>query len=296
MAITTVDSAKRERLHWPFSLSLLRPALPMLPAVLFLFILYGLPVLDMVRRSFGSEGFTLAHYARFFTTPAEIQVLVDTFKISLAVTLTCILLGYPVSYLLAQTSPHVRNFLLIAVVAPWLTSTLVRNFAWIILLGRMGPINQMLLKLGLVDQPIPLIGTSLAVYIAMVHVQMPLAILPMYSVMQRIDHSLVRVAQGLGANPLQAFLHVFLPLSLPGVTGAGLLLFIGSLGFYITPVLLGGTSDLFIANLIDMQISAFLNWEAGAAIAFILLLTTVAVFLIYNRVMGMDRLLGEDSR
>lgn len=253
-------------------------------------------MVGMIRRSFGSEGFTLVHYIRFFTTPVELRVLIDTFKISFAVTLTCIVLGYPVAYVLAQTSPRVRNILLIAVVAPWLTSTLVRNFAWIILLGRIGPLNLILLKLGLIEQPLQFIGTSLAVYIAMVHVQMPLAILPMFSVMQRIDHNLVRVAQGLGANPLQAFYYIFLPLSLPGVTGAGLLLFIGSLGFYITPILLGGTSDLFIANLIDLQISAFLNWESGSAIAFTLLLATVGVFLIYNRVMGMDRLLGDDGQ
>ena len=266
-----------------------------MPAIVFLLVLCGWPMLGMIRRSFGNDDFTLDHYVRFFAAPIEVRVLVDTFQISFVVTLTCILLGYPVSYLLSQISPRVRNFLLIAVVAPWLTSTLVRNFAWMLLLGRMGPINLGLLKLDLIQQPIQFIGTSLAVYIAMVHVQMPLAILPMYSVMQRIDQTLVRVAQGLGANPLQSFFYVFLPLSLPGITAAGLLLFIGCLGFYITPVLLGGTSDLFIANLIDLQINTFLNWDSGSALAMILLLATVGVFLIYNRVIGMDRLLGGDT-
>ncbi len=248
-------------------------------------------MLAMVRLSFGRQGFTLAHYIRFFGDAIYAQVLIDTFQISFAVTLTCLVLGYPVSYFLIQVRPRVRRFILIAVIAPWLMSTLVRTFAWMLLLGRTGVVNLTLVKLGIIEEPVQLVGTSLAVYIGMVHVQMPLAILPLYSAMQQIDRSLLNAAQGLGANPLQAFLYVFFPLSLPGVTGAGLLLFISSLGFYITPALLGGASDLFIANLIDMQIR-FLNWEFGSALGFILLSAAIGMILLYNRVVGADRLVG----
>lgn len=275
----------------PSWLASLRPAAPLLPACLYLLFLYGLPLLAMVRLSFGKQGFTLRHYVRFFDDPTYLQVLLDTIQVSLVVTLTCLVLGYPVSYFLTRVPPGARRVLLTVVIAPWLMSTLVRTFAWMLLLGRNGPVNLSLTKLGLIEEPLRLVGTSVAVYIGMVHVQMPLAILPLYNAMQQIDSRLVRAAQGLGANPLQAFLYVYFPLSLPGVTGAGLLLFISGLGFYITPALLGGTSDLFIANLIDMQIS-FLNWEFGAALGFILLLAAGGIILVYNRLVAADWLVG----
>ena len=146
--------------------------------------------------------------------------------------------------------------------------------------------------LGLISEPLKLMYNTLGVVIGMVHVQLPLAILPLYSVMNGIDRGLLRAAQSLGANAFETFRRVFFPLSMPGVTGAFLLLFVGSMGFYITPALLGGPSNVLISNLIDSQISGLIHWEFGSAISVILLVISLIFFFAYNRLLGLDHLVG----
>ena len=270
----------------------LRTLLPLAPAVVYLLLLYAAPLFGMALLSFGSPDFTPEHYQRFATSESHLYVFYRTFLISLLATLSCLALGYPVAYQLTRVGRRARNLLLIGVLAPWIISTLVRTFAWMLLLGRRGPINETLLALGVIGEPLALLGTSTAVYIGLVYVHLPLAILPMFSVMLGIDPKYVRVAQSSGARPLQAFRHVYFPLSLPGVAGAGLLLFIGNLGFYITPLLLGGPGDLFIANLIDVQIQSLLNWPYASALGFILLGLTFLAFLVYNRYLELDKVMG----
>lgn len=280
------DEERRQRSR------ILRSALPLLPAVIYLLLFYGYPLVDLAGRSVGAPEYTTAYYTRFFQTPSHVDVLVRTLVIAALGTVSCIVLAYPLAYLLAHARRRARAFLMIAIIAPWLTSSLVRTFAWVLLLGRRGPINEGLLGLGILEQPLEIIGTPVAVYIGLVHVHLPLAVFPMYAVMRRIDDRLTLVAQGAGATPAKAFLHVYLPLSLPGVAGAGVLLFISQLGFYITPLLLGGPGDLFIANLMDMHVRALINWEFAAALGFILFGTTVVLFLIYSRFLGLDQLVG----
>jgi ABC-type spermidine/putrescine transport system permease subunit I len=203
-----------------------------------------------------------------------------------------LIMGYPVAYFLSKAPPHLRNILFIAVLIPWWTSTLVRTYAWMVILGRNGLINQTLMGLGLIPEPLKLMYNTLGVVIGMVHVQLPLAILPLYAVMNGIDGELLRAAQSLGASAFQTFRRVFFPLSMPGVAGAALLLFVGSMGFYITPALLGGPSNVLISNLIDSQVSGLIHWAFGSAIAVILLVISLVFFLVYNRLLGLDRLLG----
>lgn len=269
----------------------LRPALPFLPALAFLGLVYAFPLGKMFLRSVHREGnLTLANYEKFFETDVYLRVLGQTFLVSLIVTLACLVLGYIVAYILAHVSRRSRNLLLVLVVAPWLTSQLARTFSWQIILGRSGPVNDTLMALGIVSEPIKFVGTTSAVYISMIHVQLPLAVLPIYSVMQGLDRRLPQVAESLGASPLRAFRDVYLPLTLPGISGAALLLFISSLGMFIFPALLGGERDLFMSNLIDQQINALLDWGVASAMSVVLLGAALVCFAIYSRFLGLERL------
>jgi ABC-type spermidine/putrescine transport system permease subunit I len=269
--------------------------LPLIPALVYLLVFYLYPLSRMILLSFRvpkEGGWTLDHYLHFFTAAIYLDRMLFTFKIALIVTVLCILLGYPVAYLLSSVPTRVRNLLLIMVVVPFWTSILVRTYAWMVLLGRAGIINQFLQSFGLIETPLKLMHNTFGVYVGMVYVLLPFTILPMYSVMERIDRALLQAALNLGASRWQTFWRVFFPLSLPGVASGALLVFIIALGFYITPALLGGVSDVMISNLIDTQINSLLDWEFGSAISVVLLVMALIVFYLYNRFLGLDRLLG----
>ena len=236
--------------------------------------------------------FTLEHYAHFFREPTYFLVLIETFKMAASVTVIALLLGYPVAYLLANAPPRVSSLLMIIVVLPFLTAILVRTYAWMVILGRNGVVNQVLLHLGLISSPVKLMHNIIGVYVGMVQILLPFMILPLYSVMSGINKDYLKAAENLGANPIRVFLHVFLPLSLPGVGGGCLLVFIIGLGFYITPALLGGISDVMISMLIESQVNSLLNWGFASALAVILLVMTLILFYIYNRFFGVDRLMS----
>jgi ABC-type spermidine/putrescine transport system permease subunit I len=182
--------------------------------------------------------------------------------------------------------------MLIAVLIPFWTSILVRTYAWMVLLQRRGALNTLLVQFGLIQEPLELMYNRFGVLVGMVHILLPYMILPLYSVMQGIDMDLIKAAENLGANPLQSFARVFFPLSLPGV-GAGLsLVFILAVGFFITPALMGGARETMIAQLIQRLISILLDWELGSALAFVLLAVVLIFFMLFNRLLGLDRLLG----
>jgi len=264
----------------------------LLPALAFLAGLYAYPLLDMLKLSLFDPTFTLKHYLHFYKSPAYFQVLLITFKISLIVTLLSLLLGYPISYLLASMPPRVTNILMIFVIIPFWTSVLVRTYAWMVLLGREGIINNLLRSSGLISSPLKLMYNLLGVNVAMVHILLPFAILPMYSVMKGIDRNLLKAAQNLGASPTRSFIKVYLPLSLPGVGASVLLTFILALGFFITPALMGGLGDVMISMLIETQVNELLNWGFASALATILLLLTLVMFFIFNRFLGFEKMWG----
>lgn len=268
------------------------PLLPLLPAVIYVLVLYVFPISKMLVLSFFDPEFTLRHYIHFINVPIYSERLLYSFEIALFVTLLCILLGYPVAYVLTIAGPKLKAILMVMVIIPFFVSTLVRTYAWMILLGRNGIVNNLLLTLGMIDEPIKLMYNTFGVLVGMVHVLLPFTILPIYSVMSGIDRNLVKAAESLGANSFNAFRRVFFPLSLPGVAGSGLLVFIMSLGFYITPALLGGSTEIMVSNLIDQQITKFLEWGFGSAISAILLVVTLIIFYIYNKYLGLDQLLG----
>ena len=267
----------------------------LIPSLAFLLVIFVYPLSLILLKSFIDPVPTLKHYLQFFGNPTYFKVLLITFKISLTVTLLSLLLGYPIAYLLSRVSDKTRNYLMILVLIPFWTSLLVRNYAWMVFLGREGVLNRILVGLGLIESPLGLLHTTFAVNVGMVHMMLPFMILAILGVMKGIDLGLLKAAASLGAGSFQTFVRVYFPLTLPGVAAGSLLVFIFSLGFFITPALLGGRGDMMISMLIEAQVSELLNWGFGSALAVILLVTTLILFYVYNRFLGLDRLWGGAS-
>ena len=210
-----------------------------IPLLVYLAVFYAYPMFQMISRSLFDPDLTLEHYQEFFSVSAFTVVMLNTFSIAFFTTILCLLLGYPIGYLLTIVSQKTAQVLMMFIIIPFWISILVRSYAWMVLLGRNGILNQIF-----------------------------------------------------GAPPWKAFLKVFFPLSLPGVAGGGLLVFIIALGFFITPALLGGPKDTMISLLIQTQIEDLLNWGLASALATILLINALIVFVIYNRFLGIDRLVS----
>lgn len=265
---------------------------PLLLVVAYFVVLYVYPISRLLLGSFLDPGLSLANYYRFFRSPVYLNRLVYTVRVAFGVALCCLVLGYPLAYLLTRVSSATRSLLMAMIIMPMWISVLVRTYAWMVLLGRAGVLNRVLQGIGITSQPVGLMYNTFAVFFGMVSMLLPYTVLPMYSVMDSIDGSLVKAASNLGATPFQSFRHIFFPLSLPGVASGGLLVFIIALGFYITPALLGGPGNLMIANLIDITVNRLLDWGFGAAQSVILLIVALAIFYVYNRYLGLDKLLG----
>ncbi len=262
----------------------------LVPALAWLGVFFVYPIGRLFYASLFAPSFSLGSYARLGSSPVYLKVFVNTFEISVTVTLITLLLGYPLAFLLATAGRRAAGLMLVAIVLPLWTSVLVRTYAWMVLLGRRGLVNEGLQTLGLTDAPLPLLYNRLGVTIGMVHVLLPFMVLPIYSVMKGIDVDLLKAAQNLGANRRQAFLRVYLPLSLPGLATGGLVVFVTALGFFVTPALLGGRGDTMIAMLIDVQVSQLLDWGLGSALAVVLFAVTTGILLVVQRLTGAERL------
>jgi putative spermidine/putrescine transport system permease protein len=213
-----------------------------------------------------------------------------TFEIAFEVTALCLLLGYPAAAVLATLPERLAGRLMICVLLPFATSLLVRTTAWVILLQGNGPINGTLLWLGLLADPLQLIFNRLGVLVAMVHVQLPFMILPLYAVMRGLPPGLMRAARGLGAAPRTAFLTVWLPLTVPGVAAGSLLVFIMSLGYYITPAMVGGPGDQMLSYFVSFQLNEVGNWGMAAALGVLLLPAPIILAVLLGRVVSRGRL------
>lgn len=283
--------AGRERaLAWLYSRPEARAWALLAPGGFWLLLFFLVPLLIMFVYSFmprgiygGVEpGFTLEHYARFFD-PLYLEVLQRTFLWSVACTVICLILGYPVAYLIVRGGRW-RNLLLFLVVLPFWTSFLVRTFAMIFLMRDTGLINNWFLKLGLIDQPLSILYTPFAVMVGLVYGFLPFMILPIYASLEKLDPSLLEAAEVLGARPRARFRKVTLPLSMPGVVAGCLLVFIPALGSFLTSDLLGGAKEMMIGNLVQNQFSSARNWPFGSAASFIVMALVLAAVMIYLRV------------
>lgn len=215
-----------------------------------------------------------------------IDLYLKTFRIALLITLLCVLLGYPLSYYLANAPSKTANLLMVLVLLPFWTSLLVRTTAWIALLQTNGVINSTLMGIGITSEPLELLYTEFSTVIAMTHILLPFMILPLYSVMKSIDPSFMRAAQSMGATSFPAFLRIYLPLTLPGISAGALLVFIISVGYYITPALVGGTDGQMISNIIAFHMQSSNNWELAAALGTLLLVLILSFYWLFDRLVG----------
>jgi len=219
-------------------------------------------------------------------------VIGTTLRVCAMTTALALLLGYALSYVIALARPAVQRYWLLVVLVPLWISVLVRAFAWVTLLRQQGLVNQGLQAVGLVDEPLRLVWNEFGIVVGMVHYMVPYAVLPMLAGMREIDPRLLAAARGLGASRRAAFLRVFLPLSLPGLVAAGVLVFIFSLGFYITPAILGGGKTLMAAEWIKLQILDLVRWGMGTMLATVLVVATLATLVLFSRVVDLNRLFG----
>ena len=255
----------------------------MAPALVFLAAWFLWPLLQLLLLSFrGPEG-TFSTYVALIESTVFRAVFMNTLQLALVVTVICTLLAYPAAWLLTHVRGGWFSLALYCVLVPFWISVLVRTFSWMLLLGRNGPANSFLMQIGAIDHPLKLLFNDFGVYLGTVHVLLPYAILPIYSAIIKVDPRLLQASDGLGASGLSTFLRVFLPLTLPGVWAGAAFVFLLSLGFFITPALLGGPHNLTAAMLIDSFVNDRLVWPMAAAASFILLFIVLAVLLIVSR-------------
>jgi ABC-type spermidine/putrescine transport system permease subunit I len=244
-------------------------------------------------------GVTLANYSKIFANKfyfdwdlSEPSLIRNTFEIALFTTLGCMFLGYPVAYLMASVGAGWRTVLVALVIVPFWTSVLVRTFAWQVILGNRGFLNYVLQEIGVTAEPLALVFNRFAVYVGMVRVMLPFLILPTYAMMRGIPQEPLRAAASLGASPQRVFLRVYLPLSMPGLSAGALIVFIFSLGFFVTPALLGSAADRMLSNLVAVQFDAAGDWGFGAALSFVLLVPTAILYVLYMRVVRLQDIYG----
>ncbi len=261
----------------------------MLPLGIMLALFFLWPIGSLLATSVWDPTITLVHYRKLVDDSLYFAILLRTLRIALLVAIFTLVLGYPLAYLMAQLTGWRASLIVACVLIPLWTSVLVRSYAWAVLLQRNGIVNVVLERLGLIDEPLQLLYTEGAVLLAMTHVLLPFMVLPLYSTLRRIPPDLPRAARNLGAGALATFRHVTLPLSLPGVAAGSVIVFILSLGFFITPALVGGPRTLMISTLISQQATELLNWPFAGALSGVLLLVTLILVLVFNRALRISR-------
>jgi putative spermidine/putrescine transport system permease protein len=266
-----------------------------LPAFLLMSAFYVAPILQVLAISFTDPQPGLQNYERLFTSDSVQRVVVTTLRICGITTLLALLLGYVLAYRIALASDRARRWWILVVLVPLWISVLVRAFAWVTLLRRQGLVNGALLEAGIVAEPLQLVWNEFGIVVGMVHYMVPYAVLPMLASMREIDPRLTAAARGLGASPFTVFRRVFLPLSLPGLIAAGVLVFIFSLGFYITPAILGGGKTLMVAEWIGLQILDLIRWGLGTMMATVLVVAILVMLTVFSRVVDLRRVFGSGA-
>lgn len=259
----------------------------------FLTLAYLVPLVQMAVMSVTEP--SPHNYIALTQTPLYLRSLWVTLKIALIVTVVCLLLGYPYAYVMHLGGRRWLGVLTVLVLLPFMSSLLVRTFAWTVILGDHGVVNRVLLALHVVSNPVSLSGNTVGTVIGMSHILLPYVVLPTYAAMRRIDESLMPAALGLGASRFKAFARVFLPLSVPGGVAGCVLVFVLSIGFYITPELLGGPKDQMLGQLIVREVSPLLQFGIASALGVVLLVVTLLVLGIAGRVIPVGRIVGYEG-
>lgn len=271
------------------------------PLALLLGVYFLLPLALLLSNSFRvvvvgqptPPGITLANYIRFLGDPFYLGTLWATLFLGISVTVLATLMGYPVAYGLARSRHRWKTALRLLVVAPLLVSVVIRTYGWIVLLANNGAVNNALLGLRLIREPVKFMFTHSGVTIGLVHFGLPVAILSLVGVIETVDRSLEEAARGLGASPFQTFLRITLPLTMPGIAAASMLVFSSAVAAFVIPALMGGPTLIVLPTLIYQQMADTLEWGFGAAVATILLVVSMIVILFYQRLLALARGMGQ---
>jgi putative spermidine/putrescine transport system permease protein len=249
-----------------------------LPTILTLLVSFVVPMVYILVDTLKADG--LKYFHKFFTDTMYLGILKTTIIVSLKVTAISLLLGYPTAYFMARTKSKIKNILMIIIIFPFLVSAVVRSYGWMVILGGKGLLNQLLLGIGLIQEPLVIMNTSTAVIIGLIHLLIPYMILSITGVIQSIDQNVEYAAYSLGANPIQTFFKVILPLSAPGIISGCILVFTLSMTSYVTPKLLGGTKFRMMSTMVFQEVNINFNWGLASAISYILLFTILIILLI----------------
>lgn len=261
-----------------------------LPALLLLLLFFVVPVMMLLVRSVLEPQPGLGNYTELLGSSTYLRIFLNTFLVSAVVTVLSVLIGFPVAWMLAIMPSRWAALLFAIIVLSMWTNLLARTYAWMVLLQRTGLINKTLIDLGLVDQPLALVNNLTGVTIGMVYIMLPFVILPLRGVIKAIDPAILQAASVCGATRWQSLVRVLIPLALPGILAGALMVFVMSLGYFVTPALLGGTSNMMLAELIAQFVQSLVNWGMGGAAAFVLLVVTLAIYAVQLRLFGASRI------
>lgn len=264
------------------------------PAVLWLGLFFVVPLIIVLVVSFSKRSllgiveydFNLNNYYRAFTDTIYLRILWKSVWLALLTTGVCLVIAYPFAFYIARQPPHRQNLFIFLVMIPFWTNFLIRTYALIFILRDTGLINNVLISLGVIDEPLVIMFTQTAVIIGLVYGYLPFAILPLYASIEQLDFNYVQAAQDLGANNVQVFLRVILPLTMPGVIAASIITFIPTLGTYVTPDLMGGSNTFLIGNLLQQQFMTVRDWPFGSALGIVLMFMVLGATMLYFRAGG----------
>jgi putative spermidine/putrescine transport system permease protein len=274
----TRSRRRREPSGWPL----------LLPTLLLLALLLVVPVALLIAESFTGRDGAFAYYEHVLGSATYLRIILRTLVVSAETAALCAILGYPVAWKLTHAGPAMRGVILVCLLIPFWTNLLVRSTGWMVLLNPEGVVNALLLRAGLIETPVKLIYNQLGVLIGMTQIMLPYMVLPLATIMGRLDPWLVNAARSMGAGPPIAFLRVTLPLTTPGLLAGVVLVFASSLGFFVIPALLGGPRDMVVAQLIEFNINQTLDWGLASSLSAILLVATLGLYLLGDRFLGLS--------
>jgi putative spermidine/putrescine transport system permease protein len=275
-------TATRRRRDW-------RSIRLLVPALLLLVIFFLLPVLSLLLHSVLEPAPGLSNYAQLLGSTTYLRVFGNTFLVATVVTVATLAIGFPTAWLLAIAPRKLSSALFAIMLLSMWTNLLARTFAWMVLLQQTGPINRLLMALGVISEPLTLVNNLIGVTIGMTYIMLPFLVMPLHATLRSIDPSTLRAAAICGASRWQAFWRVLVPLAMPGIASGALMVFVMALGYFVTPALLGGASYMMLAELIAQLVQQLLNWGLAGAAAFVLLAVTLALYALQLRFTGSAR-------
>ncbi|MCA2371927.1 ABC transporter permease [Agrobacterium genomosp. 3 str. CIP 111-78] len=257
-----------------------------LPALVLLVLFFVVPVLILLSRSITEPVFGFGNYAALLGSSTYLKIFFNTFVISALVTVVSLVIGFPVAWALAIMPARLASIVFAILLLSMWTNLLARTYAWMVLLQRTGVVNKTLMGLGIIDQPLPLVNNLTGVTIGMTYIMLPFIIIPLYGVIRKIDPAILQAAALCGATRLQALIRILIPLAAPGMISGALMVFVMSLGYFVTPALLGGTANMMLAELIAQFVQSLVNWGMGGAAALVLLVVTLTLYAVQLKFFG----------